>query len=87
MNFGPFNVDVYIDSNIVGSLTSDYVDNIIPYCIASDFTIKTEKAIGNYKYYAVPNCGNYNNWSGEFNVLNDSCTHIFLDINSLTQNQ
>lgn len=87
LNCGPFNVDVFIDSNIVGSLKNAYVDNIKPNCIASDFTIKNEMAIGNYKYYAVPNCGNYNNWSGEFNVFDDSCSYIFLDINSLTQNQ
>ncbi len=85
LNCGPFNVDVYIDSNLVGSITNAYVDEIKPDCIESDFTIKAEMAVGDYKYYAVPNCGNFNNWSGEFNVFHDSCNYIFLDINSLTQ--
>lgn len=82
LNCGPFDVDVdiYIENDSVGSISEPYVDDIYPDCINSTMTVKLEKKVGVYKYIAIMDCGQYGEWKGEFEILPDSCTYVFLDI-------
>lgn len=82
LNCGPFNVDVYIENDSVGSISEPYVDETYPDCINSTMTVKLENKVGIYKYSAKIDCGQYGEWKGELEILPDSCSYIFLDINN-----
>ena len=82
LNCGPFNVDVYIENDSIGSISEPYVDDSYPDCINSTMTVKSENKVGIYKYTARIDCGQYGEWKGELEILPDSCSYIFLDINN-----
>ena len=82
LNCGPFNVDVYIENDSVGLISEAYVDDTYPDCLNSTMTVKFENKVGIYNYTARMDCGQYGEWKGELEILPDSCTYIFLDINS-----
>ncbi len=81
LNCGPFNVDIYIDNDSVGSISEPYIEDTHPDCINSTLTVMLEKKTGKYNYTAKLDCGQYGEWSGEFEIIPDSCTFIYLDIN------
>ncbi len=82
LNCGPFDVDVYIRNNSVGLISEPYIDDTPPECNNSSSTLMIERKPGFYAYNAKINCGQYGEWSDEFEVVSDSCTHIFLDISN-----
>jgi hypothetical protein len=82
LNCGPFNVDVYIENDSVGSISEPYVDDTYPDCINSTMTVKLENKVGIYNYTARMDCGQYGEWKGELEILTDSCSYVFLDINN-----
>lgn len=82
LNCGPFNVDVYIENDSVGSISEPYVDDTYPDCINSTMTVKLVNKVGIYNYTAKMVCGQYGEWKGQFEILPDSCSYVFLDINN-----
>lgn len=87
LNCGPFDVDIYIDSVYVGKLNNAFVGDIQPDCTQKETTLIVEKKIGIYNFYAIPQCGDYNNWTGQLEIVNDNCIYIYLNINNLTKKQ
>ncbi len=82
LNCGSFNVDVYVENDSIGSISEPYVDDTYPDCVNSTMTIVLEKKVGIYKYTARMNCGQYGEWNSEFEILPNSCSYVFLDINN-----
>ncbi len=80
LNCGSFNVDVYIGDDFVGSIAEPYVNKTKPEFVNSPSTLMIKRNTGRYTYTAKIDCGQYGEWHGEFEVLSDSCTQIFLDI-------
>lgn len=80
LNCGIFNVDIYINNDSVGSIIESYTSDSYPDCVNSTMTVAVEKKIGKYNYVAKIDCGQYGVWTGEFDIVPDSCTYIFLDI-------
>ena len=81
VNCGPFIVDIYIGDDLEGSISEPYVEESIPDCINSTLTVVLEKETGVYNYTAIAECGQYGMWSGEINILPNTCSVVFLDIN------
>lgn len=82
LNCGSFNVDLFIENDSIGSISEPYVDDTRPDCINSAMTVMLKKQVGVYKYTAKINCGQYGEWNGEFEILPDSCSQVFLDISN-----
>jgi len=82
LNCGPFDVDVFIADEFIGSISEPYLDDTPPECKDSTLTVIMEKQAGVYEYTAEMDCGNYGQWSGEFEIFPDSCNKVFLDINN-----
>jgi len=83
LNCGEFDVDIYIDSVLNGTLTRAFLPvDSIPSCneVNKEEILKVQKEEGLYSYYALLNCSNYGIFKGEFIVSKDSCTKVFLDM-------
>ncbi|HQB19669.1 MAG TPA: hypothetical protein PK495_03720 [Bacteroidales bacterium] len=83
LNCGEFDVDIYIDNVLVGTLTRAFLPTgSVPSCneVNSEEIVKIQKKEGSYSYVALINCSNYGKCEGEFIVSKDSCTKVFLDI-------
>ncbi len=80
LNCGPFDVDVFVDSVPVGSISYPYIKDELPGCIQSDYTLLVEKDTGTYSYFAKATCNNYIQWSGTIHAKKDSCSKIFFDM-------
>lgn len=87
LNCGPFNVTISVDDNEAGSISDPYVNDRLPDCINTSSTIVLEKTKGKHGYTARMACGQYGYWTGEFEILNDNCVYIFLDIKDCIQNK
>jgi|GEM_PF-1467600 len=84
LNCGEFDVDIYIDSVLSGTLTRAFLPiDSVPSCnaIYNEEVLKIQKEEGSYNYYALLNCSKYGMCEGKFNISKDSCTIVFLDIN------
>ena len=81
LDCGPFNVDIYIGEDFVGSITDFYLEESSPDCINSAKTVMVEKDMGVYEYRALANCGQYGAWSGKVRIMSNSCSVVFLDLN------
>ena len=84
---GSFNVDIYIDSVLTGSIPKGKLIDSLDLCTESNYTLLIEKNEGHYEYYARANCGDYGTWSGTVDILPDSCQKIFLDVSELFINK
>ncbi|MBN1971091.1 MAG: hypothetical protein JW870_17120 [Candidatus Delongbacteria bacterium] len=82
LNCGPFDVTIKINDESVGAISEAYVEDFQPNCTNTNSTLLIEKAQGSYNYTATIDCGQYGNWSGEFEIIKDSCIYVFLDINN-----
>jgi hypothetical protein len=87
LNCGPFNVDIFIENDSIGSISEPYLDDTPPECKNSALTVMLEKQTGVYKYTAKMDCGQYGQWTGEFEILPDSCSKVFLDIDNCNPKQ
>jgi hypothetical protein len=87
LNCGPFKVDLYIDSSLIGSINRPYLATYLGDCYQSDSTLLIEKKVGTYSYFAEANCGKYGFWDGHIEIKSDSCKNIFLDINNIHYNE
>lgn len=83
VNCGPFNVDVYVDDKLCGTLENAYSDKRVSLsCDVEDtngaiLAVEVEK--GNHKFKAVGGCSDDMICLGEFNVTDDDCQTVFLD--------
>ncbi len=84
LNCGPFDVNVYLDSTLVGSISEPYMVDSFPDCSQKSNTLIIEKESGTYHYSATANCNNYADWSGTISIKPDTCYKIFLDIEKTT---
>ena len=81
VNCGPFNVEIYLDNHLAGMISTPFTEDTQPDCINSTATTMLEKKEGQYNYTAKMNCGQYGEWSGEFEITPGICTFVYLDIN------
>ena len=84
LNCGPFDVNVYLDSTLVGSISEPYMVDSFPDCSQKSNTLLIEKDSGTYHYSATANCNNYADWTGTISIKPDTCYKIFLDIEKTT---
>lgn len=80
LNCGPFDVDVYIDDELIGTISEPFVEDEEPDCVNTSETLMVSKKAGKYNYTAKMDCGQDGEWTGEFQIIHDSCLRIFLDI-------
>lgn len=80
LNCGPFNVDVFINNDSIGTLSEPYIERIQPTCMKTASTLMIEKKAGKYNYSAKMNCGQYGSLSGECEIIPNTCNFVFLDI-------
>lgn len=83
LNCGPFDVDVYIDSTLIGSISEPYLNDSVPECSQNSNTLLIEKDSGTYYYSATANCNNYGVWTGTITIKPDTCYKIFLDTENI----
>jgi len=79
LNCGPFDMDIFIDDNKIGSLSDSYDGKDDPQCKNSSSTVKHKLKIGIYEYRATIDCSESGEWNGTFTIGADSCTHVFID--------
>ena len=80
LNCGSFNVNIYIDNELVGKLHEPYLDIQKPECNNSTTTtLVLEVKVGEHKFHTSMDCQNSNNWSSVIDVYRDSCTYVYLD--------
>jgi hypothetical protein len=89
LNCGPFDIYVYVDSEQVGILSQALAlleTDPQPNC-GDPLCLTIKKKEGEYSFSAEGECG-YENlfWEGDFQIMKDSCTRIFLDLNEITGN-
>jgi len=89
LNCGQFDVYVFVDGQKVGKLSQPLAlleTDPLPNC-GDPSTLTIKKMRGKYSYSAEGECGYENlTWEGDFQIVKDSCTRIFLDITELTGN-
>jgi hypothetical protein len=83
LNCGSFEVSVYVDGEEFGTLSQALAPketDPVPNCGAPlTLTIKLKK--GDYTYSAEGECAYEKfSWEGDFRIVKDSCTRIFLDL-------
>ena len=87
MNCGPFDVYVYVDGENVGILSQPLPileTDSQPNC-GDPLTLTIKKKKGDYSFSAEGECGYENiTWEGDFKIVKDSCTRIFLDLTEIT---
>jgi len=89
LNCGSFEVFVYVDGEEVGTLSQARVlkeTDPVPNCgDPLALTIKMKK--GEYSYSAGGECPYEKfSWEGDFQIVKDSCTRIFLDLTEIIRN-
>jgi len=85
LNCGAFDIYVYVDGEKVGTLSLPLASETDPQPNCGDpLTLTIKKKKGDYSYSAEGECG-YENlaWEGDFQIMKDSCTRIFLDITEI----
>ena len=85
LNCGEFDVDVYIDSIKIGVLSKPLpilATDKQPDC-GDPLTLTIKKKTGEYVYSAEGKCGSNLKWEGDFQIMKDSCTKIFLNITDI----
>ncbi len=83
LNCGPFDVDIFLNNKKLGSISKPAFDGFEPNCSRSQFTVLINQSAGIYTYKAKA-CGSLE-WSDEIEVLEGTCTYVFLDINNFYQ--
>ena len=89
LNCGPFNVYVYVDGEKVGALSQPLpILKTDPQPNSGDpLTLTIKKKKGDYSFSAEGECAYENlTWEGDFQIMKDSCTRIFLDLIEITGN-
>jgi len=81
LNCGPFDVEIFIENDFVGSISEPYLNDTSPEGKDSTLTVIVEKQAGVYEYTAKMDCGNYGQWTGEFEISPNLCSMVFLGIN------
>jgi hypothetical protein len=85
LNCGPFDVDIYLDDKKVGSISNPVFNEFEPNCTKSQFTIVVNRTPGIYTCKATA-CNSLE-WLNEIDVSEDTCLHVFLDINNFHQSE
>ena len=83
LNCGPFDVDIYIDNILVGTLEEPFLPlSETPDCNAnSSNTILTiDKPEGEYEFTARLTCSETLKYIGDFKVKKDSCSLVYIDL-------
>lgn len=80
LNCGPFDVNVYVEDELVGILSEPYVKSSEPECIQTFYSVFVNNNVGTYRYKATFDCGNYGEWTGEVIITSGSCIKVFLDV-------
>lgn len=81
VNCGLFDVDVFIDGIMIGSISTPYIFDYEPVCTqgSSDEFLVFDMEPGTYNYSAVGTCGGNMEWNGTITVESGTCYKIFLD--------
>ncbi len=79
LNCGPFDMDIFLNDNKIGSLSDSYDGSDDPPCKNSSSTVKHKLKIGDYEYRATIDCNDNGEWNGIFTIGADSCTQVFID--------
>ena len=89
LNCGPFDIYVYVVGEKVGTLSQPLPileTDPQPNC-GDPLTLTIKKKKGDYSFSAEGECGYENlSWEGDFQIMKDSCTRIFLDLTEITGN-
>ena len=89
LNCGQFDIYVFVDSEKVGKLSQPLAllgTDPPPDC-GDPFTLTIKKMKGDYSFFAEGECGFEDlTWAGDFQIVKDSCTRIFLDLTEITGN-
>lgn len=88
LNCGDFDVNVYINDSKKGVINKPYLPlDSIPSCETTDTNtaLKLKMEVGTYNYYADFYCSKNNQWTGNFDIKENSCTIIYLSL-SQTEN-
>ena len=83
LNCGPFDVEIYIDSSLVGILEEPFLPiSETPECNSSSSkTILTiKKPEGEYDFTARLTCSETAKYLGDFKVKKDSCSLVHIDL-------
>ncbi len=83
LNCGPFDVEVYIDSSLAGTLESSFLPtNEAPACNASPgkTILSVNKPEGEYEFTARLTCSETLKYLGNFKIKKDSCSLVFIDL-------
>ncbi|MBN2519931.1 MAG: hypothetical protein JXB17_05465 [Bacteroidales bacterium] len=83
LNCGPFDVEIYIDSSLVGILEEPFLPiSETPECnVNSSKTILTiNKPEGEYKFSARLTCSETLKYLSDFKVKKDSCSLVYIDL-------
>lgn len=78
LNCGPFEVNVFIGDNKVGSIDEPYIGDEQPDCSNSSYTLIVHKEPGQYNCKAI-GCSSLECLKN-FEVVADSCSYVFFDI-------
>lgn len=84
LNCGPFDVNVYLDGDNAGTLSTPYVSDTRPHLQESDGSVLVvEKEPGHYTYSACFSCGDSpHNCDGNIVIVAGQKSYVFLNIDS-----
>lgn len=83
LDCGPFDVDIYIDNSLVGTLEEPFLPSSdTPDCnVSSSKSILTiKKPEGGYEFTAKLTCSETLKYLGDFSVKKDSCSFVYIDL-------
>lgn len=83
LNCGNFNVNIYVDSAFIGTLSKPVLTITSFEDRTTDSTLLVDLKPKNVNYHAIADCGDYGIWAGNISLKKDSCYTIFLDANDL----
>ena len=80
LNCGPLDVVIFIDNDSIGIISEPYIFASLPECLTTTKTLMVEKKPGRYNYSAILDCGEQEELNGEFEIISNQCTNIYLKV-------
>ena len=83
LNCGPFDVDIYINNSLIGTIKEPYLPlDDTPECNSnsSETLLVIEKSEGDYEFTARLTCSETLKYMGDFKVKKDSCSLVYIDL-------
>jgi hypothetical protein len=83
LNCGSFDVEIYIDSSLVGILKKPFPFYETPECNSnsSETILTIEKPEGEYEFTAILTCcSETSKYLGDFKVKKNSCSLVYIDL-------